>query len=81
MAIRLQVNEYIEKRNAVMEYVGKRFIHKDTGWVGTIINAQHTEAGDRYTVHFDHQPKKLLQVVWGAGLVVMGGVQSNGIIS
>lgn len=69
----LQITEYMKRGITEMQDIGKMAIHKDTLWGCTIEKVQVTEAGVRYTVHFDHQPKKLLQVVWGDGLVILGG--------
>lgn len=78
----LQVTEYIERRNTLMQLVGKRAIHKETGRLCTILYVQEFEEnGCRYTVHFDHQPKQLKQVLWGDCLVLMGGVQAHGSLS
>lgn len=75
MSIQLQINEYMEWRNTELVLEGKRAIHKDTGWLCTIKKVQIFDEGTRYTVHFDHQPEKLLQVIWGDGLVIIGEVQ------
>ncbi|MGE6629622.1 hypothetical protein [Bacillus sp. NPDC077027] len=75
MPCRLQIPDIAEKCNLEKELMGKRIIHRDTGFIGTILRAMILDEGTRYTVHFDHQPKNLRQIVWGDGLIIMGEVQ------
>lgn len=57
----------------------KRGIHKSTGYFCTILKAQSTCYGTRYTVHFDHQHEGIQHVILCDDLVILGEVQSGGV--
>ena len=75
MSMRLQITEYIERSNTVMEQVGKRAILKATGELCTVKKAENDNTGTKYLIHLDRMPPTVKVVVFEKNLVIIGEVQ------